>query len=296
MNYLWYFAFFGWNLTPFSLAGDAAHLAAIAILLVKLISTRSARGISLKTQALYLAVFLCRYLDLFTRLVSLYNTLFKCIFLATSAATVFLIRVKHRGSYEPAQDAVPVWLLAAPCALLALVCNYAMEPLELLWAFSIYLEAVAAVPQLHMLLKAGAAERAVVSYLAALALYRALYLPNWYLKYIDLRVVDPIAVWAGVVQTSIFAVFFGVWLTRPALELPTTAAPADAKQAGAGLVDSAKKAVGGWTERLVFITASPNDREILLEAGCAAEVLFDARAMDVDGSEKADDTTAGEAV
>lgn len=51
--------------------------------------------------------------------------------------------------------------------------------LEVLWAFSIYLEAVAILPQLFMLQRTGEAETITAHYLFALGAYRALYIPNW---------------------------------------------------------------------------------------------------------------------
>lgn len=51
--------------------------------------------------------------------------------------------------------------------------------MEILWAFSIYLEAVAILPQLFMLQRTGEAETITTHYLFALGAYRALYVPNW---------------------------------------------------------------------------------------------------------------------
>lgn len=50
---------------------------------------------------------------------------------------------------------------------------------EILWSFSIFLEAVAILPQLFMLQRTGEAETITTHYLAALGAYRALYIPNW---------------------------------------------------------------------------------------------------------------------
>ncbi|KIY93681.1 hypothetical protein MNEG_14280 [Monoraphidium neglectum] len=71
----------------FRLAGDMMHLLSIVVLLLKILATKSCRahnaaatavaaaaacpGISLKTQELYLLVFVTRYLDLFTHFVSM---------------------------------------------------------------------------------------------------------------------------------------------------------------------------------------------------------------------------------
>jgi ER lumen protein retaining receptor len=51
--------------------------------------------------------------------------------------------------------------------------------MELLWSFSIWLESVAILPQLFMLQRTGEAETITTHYLAALGLYRGLYIPNW---------------------------------------------------------------------------------------------------------------------
>lgn len=54
-------------------------------------------GISFKTQLLYVAVFVTRYLDLFMgQWVSLYNTLMKLFFIGTSCYILFLMRVRFK--------------------------------------------------------------------------------------------------------------------------------------------------------------------------------------------------------
>ena len=50
---------------------------------------------------------------------------------------------------------------------------------QVLWTFSIYLEAVAILPQLFMVSKTGEAESITSHYLFALGSYRALYIVNW---------------------------------------------------------------------------------------------------------------------
>ena len=53
-----------------------------------------------------------------------------------------------------------------------------------MWTFSIYLEAVAILPQLFMVSKTGEAESITSHYLFALGSYRALYIINWVSKVI----------------------------------------------------------------------------------------------------------------
>lgn len=80
--------------------------------------------------------------------------------------------------------------------------------IEVLWAFSIYLEAVAILPQLFMLQRTGEAETITTHYLFALGIYRGLYIPNWLYRYFTEDTVDPIAIVAGLVQTGLYADFF----------------------------------------------------------------------------------------
>ncbi|KAJ6631441.1 ER lumen protein retaining receptor [Mycena sp. CBHHK59/15] len=165
----------------FRLLGDLSHLVSILILLHKIQTTRSCRGISFKTQALYAGVFVARYLDLLFRWVSLYNFIMKLFFIGSSCYILYIMRYRFR---------------------------------LILWSFSIFLESVAILPQLFMLQRTGEAETITTHYLAALGVYRALYIPNWIYRYVSDNVVDPIAVTAGIVQTGLYIDFFYVYFTK----------------------------------------------------------------------------------
>ncbi|CEL52649.1 ER lumen protein retaining receptor OS=Drosophila melanogaster GN=KdelR PE=2 SV=1 [Rhizoctonia solani AG-1 IB] len=199
----------------FRLLGDMSHLASILILLHKIQTTRTSRGISFKTQALYVTVFLTRYIDLFMfQFVSLYNTFMKIFFIASSVYILYLMKFQYRSTTDPSIDTFKVEYLLGPSAVLALIFNYEFKFSEILWAFSIYLEAVAIFPQLFMLQRTGEAETITTHYIAALGAYRALYVPNWIYRYWTEGTVDPIAVIAGLVQTGLYIDFFYVYFTR----------------------------------------------------------------------------------
>ena len=106
-------------ITPNRLKGDLSHLASIFILLRKIQSSRSCRGlsalplgahtrtyslnvastgISFKTQALYATVFVTRYLDLFSssQSHSLYNIVMKIFFICSSIYVLFLMKIRFR--------------------------------------------------------------------------------------------------------------------------------------------------------------------------------------------------------
>jgi ER lumen protein retaining receptor len=88
-----------------------------------------------------------------------------------------------RADFRPTQDAsldtFKLTYLLPPVAVFALLFNYNYSPFELTWSFSIWLESVAILPQLFMLQRTGEAEAITTHYLAALGLYRGLYIPNW---------------------------------------------------------------------------------------------------------------------
>jgi len=200
----------------FRLLGDMAHLASIFILIHKIQRSRSARGISLKTQYLYVAVFVCRYLDLFSPSSpkTVYLVGMKLFFIASSAYIVYLMKIKFRPTLDPAIDTLRLEYLVGPCAVLSLIFNYRFDFLEVMWAFSIYLEAVAILPQLFILQRTGEAETITTHYMAALAAYRALYLPNWLWRYFTEDTLDPIAICAGLVQTGLYLDFGFVYYTK----------------------------------------------------------------------------------
>lgn len=80
-------------------------------------------GISRKTQELYAIVFLARYLDLFTDFISVYNTFMKVVFIASSLAIVWCMRVHPmvRRSYDKEVDTFRYYFLIAASFVLALV-------------------------------------------------------------------------------------------------------------------------------------------------------------------------------
>lgn len=198
----------------FRLAGDLSHLLAIIVLLLKIWKTRSCAGISGKSQILFTIVYLTRYLDLVTTYISLYNSLMKLIFLLASGATVYMMYVKFKATYDHNHDSFRIEFLLAPAAVLALLINHEFTVMEILWTFSIYLEAVAILPQLFLVSKTGEAETITSHYLFALGSYRALYLLNWIYRYYSETHYDLIAIFAGVVQTILYCDFFYLYITK----------------------------------------------------------------------------------
>lgn len=120
----------------------------------------------------------------------------------------------YKPTHDPNIDTFKVQYLLGGSAVLGVLFPYRYEISEILWAFSIWLESVAILPQLFMLQRTGEAETITTHYLFALGLYRALYIPNWLYRYFAEGYVDQIAWVAGVVQTVLYSDFFWIYYTK----------------------------------------------------------------------------------
>lgn len=196
----------------FRVMGDMSHLFSFVMLLTKINATRSVAGISLKTQELYVIVFVARYLDLFWNFLSIYNWIMKVLFISLSISIVYIMRngTPQASTYDKERDSFPYIYLIVPCVLLGMAINQDHTSLfEMLWAFSIYLEAVAIMPQLHMIQKCGETDNMTGHYVFLLGMYRAFYLLNWIYRYFTEPDYYQLIVWiSGLIQTALYCDFF----------------------------------------------------------------------------------------
>ena len=207
----------------FRLCGDMSHVFSILVLLLRLRVAKNASGISLRTHELFLLVFLTRYTDLFTTYYSLYNSVMKILYIASTASIVYAIRAREPicSTYDKSQDTFRhVEFAILPCVALAII-----SPLitgegkgldlfrnfqELLWMFSIYLEAIAILPQLIVLQRYREVENLTGNYIFFMGAYRALYIVNWiYRAYYEAGYRHHYIVYfCGVLQTMLYVDFF----------------------------------------------------------------------------------------
>ncbi|UNI24735.1 endoplasmic reticulum retention protein [Purpureocillium takamizusanense] len=202
-------------LNVFRVAADLSHLGSIFILLHKMVQLNSCAGISFKSQALYLFVYVTRYLDLFSTH-SFYNLVFKIMFIGSQGYIIYLMTNAYKPTNDPNVDTFRVQYLLGGAAILAILFPYKYTMSEILWAFSIWLESVAILPQLFMLQRTGEAETITTHYLFALGSYRALYIPNWIYRYFAEPDHKPdwIAIIAGIVQTVLYSDFFYIYYNK----------------------------------------------------------------------------------
>lgn len=179
-------------------------------------------GISVRTHELFLLVFVTRYLDLFTSFYSIYNSLMKVLYIASTASIIYTIRFQEpiKSTYDKAQDSFLHWkFAAAPCGVIAVLTSligsgFSIDVMELLWTFSIYLEAIAILPQLIVLQRYREVENLTGNYVFFMGAYRALYILNWiYRAHTEKNYKHHWVVYfCGVLQTLLYADFFYYYL------------------------------------------------------------------------------------
>lgn len=204
----------------FRFAGDTVHIYSMHILLTKIRTTKSVSGLSLKTQFLYLLVFITRYLDVFymriSTLLDVYNTIMKMAYIATQAVIVYMIRYKYFLSYDVSYDTFNVQYITVPSLLLsflvkprtATVTSYVVE---YLYVFSVLLEAVAILPQLIQLNESGESETLTSRYIFFLGIYRFLYVLNWMVKLFFGYPISHLLLASGIIQTLLYLDFFIIY-------------------------------------------------------------------------------------
>mmetsp|Transcript_38976 Transcript_38976/g.61697 ORF Transcript_38976/g.61697 Transcript_38976/m.61697 type:complete len:216 (-) Transcript_38976:120-767(-) len=194
----------------FRLCGDMLHLSSIIILLTKLTMKQKCEGISCRMQEIYAIVFISRYLDLFWSFVSVYNTVMKIIFISSTIYCIYLMRCHPtiKQTYEREKDAFKYEIyLLGPCFVLGFIFCEEWTLSEILWSMSIWLESVAAIPQLDLLRKANEVQNLTADFVGTMGAYRAFYILNWIYRYFVDDYVNWVGWIGGIIQTAIYSDF-----------------------------------------------------------------------------------------
>jgi len=182
--------------------GAAFQCLGFCLLRLKIRKQKGVQGISSRTLQMFVVAYVCRlystlqyngYLpvdrsgDWMYQLVDVVALLVICsILFAMHGFPRALSR-----TYEKEMDSCQImWLLVTCCAL-----SYAIHPHlnnrqipDMMWTMSLYVEAVAMVPQLFMLTKKGGVVESLAShYIAAVFIARCLYLSFWCNSYGELK-------------------------------------------------------------------------------------------------------------
>ncbi|RAL43409.1 unnamed protein product [Cuscuta campestris] len=169
----------------FFVAAEAIHFAGILVLIYKLIRKKSCSGLSLRSQeltALFLAIRLyCSFI-----MEADIHTLLDFVTLLSTLWVMYMIRFKLKYTYMAELDKTPLYYIIVPAAVLAvLVHPYSHLNVNIhrvAWAFCVYLESVAVLPQLHMMQKAKLIEPFTAHYVFALGVARFLECAHWIIQ------------------------------------------------------------------------------------------------------------------
>ena len=226
------------GMNVFRVLGDLCHYTAIVTIFIKIITSQSCKGISGKTQILYLLVFLSRYIDIFFNFISFYNTGIKIFFIVSSLTNIYLVTIRYKGTISNDLDNFRIEFLIATAAILAMLLHHEFNVIEVLWAFSginihemikfsyfyliaVYLESVAILPQLSVTSqgKTSEVDKVILLYLSSLASHKIFYILNWMYRYHNEGYYDIIAVVAGLVQAGIYINFFVMFVIKKFTEM-----------------------------------------------------------------------------
>lgn len=152
----------------------------------------------------------------------------KMIFISSSLVIIWYVR-RHKvvsQTYDKEHDTFRYIFLIGPCGVLACILNHEFTVTEVLWTFSIYLEAVAILPQLVLLQRTKNVDTLTGNYVFLLGAYRGLYMLNWIYRYFTEIGYRQWIVWcSGTVQTAIYCDFFFYyiksWRNNERLSLPS---------------------------------------------------------------------------
>ncbi|XP_014220522.1 ER lumen protein-retaining receptor 3-like [Trichogramma pretiosum] len=182
------------------------HLLAMIWLFMKIWTTNDCTGVSGKTQMLLTLVWVTRYLDVFQIYISMENSLLKGIYFLLTFITVLMVYTNK--TYQRKYDTFSTEVLLVLCMALAMWLNHDPAVVEVCWTFSIYLEAVAMLPQFYLIYKAKCVHHDVMIYIMAIFAYRCLYLAHYGVRYQQTEVYDSITLSSGALYVLIFLGFF----------------------------------------------------------------------------------------
>lgn len=146
----------------------------------------------------------------------MYNSFMKVAYISATTSIVYMIRFKepYKSKYDKSQDSfLHMKFAVAPCAVLALVSSLVkreLNPIDILWTFSIFLEALAIVPQLFVLQRYREVENLTGHYVFFLGAYRFLYILNWVYRshYESFYRHNWLVYISGAIQTALYVDFF----------------------------------------------------------------------------------------
>ncbi|KAH1257217.1 ER lumen protein-retaining receptor B [Glycine max] len=201
----------------FFIASETVHVAGIIALIYKLFALKTCTGLSLKTQELT-ALFLAARLSCSTLTEANIHTALDLISLFATLFLIWMIRFKLKSSYIKDLDNLRLYFvvnivntvhsrvnlehtlklalfafneyIVVPSAILAILIHpftTHWRLVRIVWAFSLYLEAVSVLPQLRFMQNAKMVETFTGYYVFALGVSRFIALAYWLIQIYETR-------------------------------------------------------------------------------------------------------------
>ena len=106
----------------------------------------------------------------------------KILFITITGYTMYLMRYRKPFclSYDKDSDSFPHYYTYLGALFMAVLIHKSLNPMDFIWSFSIWLEALAILPQLFMINKLKDVENITAHYILFLGLYRIFYIFHWY--------------------------------------------------------------------------------------------------------------------
>jgi len=201
----------GPSLSPTSLLHyltDVSLFGSFLVLLYKMISRRTARGVSAKTQILYLLMFCSRYINKTLLDPPLWDTIVKILFLVFSALVVLLMICKFQKTYDKRHDAFRIVFIL----VIAGVASYFSAPTKsiagIAYTFSFWIESLLMVPQIILLGRLKGVYILTRNYLLVLSLYQLMRSLDWISRLVQSWKETPKFVWiTGSLQLATYGGF-----------------------------------------------------------------------------------------
>ncbi|KAL3725098.1 hypothetical protein ACJRO7_030157 [Eucalyptus globulus] len=173
----------------FFVASELSHAVGLLVLGYKLIRQRTCSGLSLKTQELTAIFLVARFLS---STISEQNihTVLDFVTLVSTAWVIYMMRVKLRATYAKDLDNFPIYYVVVPCIILAVLVHPYIPTsrhIEMPFAFAVYAEALAVLPQLRLMQNMKMIEPFAAHYVFALGVARFLAWAHWIIQTIDTR-------------------------------------------------------------------------------------------------------------
>jgi len=193
-----FWMFSDWDFSLFLTTSSLTSMFAYLMVALKMLSSKSSRGVSLK-------MFECYALLIFFRLCSIipfegylpYDSsgdwlyqLIEFISFILALTIVMFCRKRFAASYERESDVFNHYYIIGACFVLALIFHpnlNGLMPFDVSWTFALYLESVAVMPQLFMFQRDKRVEPFTTHFLAGQALSRLFSFIFWFSSYKELN-------------------------------------------------------------------------------------------------------------